>query len=76
LLLGKHKKPITGSFESLASMWSPSKKQKLNLEEEKQCPECNGEEISQCLTCSKRTPNEEKMEVNNYMAHEENAEII
>jgi len=39
-------------------MWSPSKKQKLNSEEEKQCPECNGEERFQCLTCSKRTPRE------------------
>jgi len=55
-LLGKHKKPITGSFESLASMWSPSKKQKLNPEDEKRCQECNGEERGQCLTCCKETP--------------------
>ena len=56
-------------------MWSPSKKQKLNPEEEKQCLEFNGEERSQCLTCSKETPKEDE-ELNQHMADaQENAQL-
>jgi hypothetical protein len=52
-----------------------NKKQKLNPEEEKQCPECNGEEKGQCLTCSKRTPRETE-ELDQHMADtQENAQL-
>jgi len=45
----------------------------LDLEENKVCLECGGDEKGQCFTCFKGTPKE--MEANNYMAHEENAEM-
>ena len=46
---------------------SPSKKQKLNPEEEKLCLECGGEKRGQCLTCFKETPTGDE-ELSQHMA--------
>ena len=59
----------------MTSMWSPSKKQKPNPEEEKICLECGGEKKGQCSTCCKGALTRDE-ELNQHIAEtHENAEL-